>query len=80
MRQYPAPEAVVNHRGDSRGAGLVKTLLTEPMIAEMTATGGTLILAIGLNLLDLMAVRVVNFLPALVIAPMLVGLLQLFGS
>jgi uncharacterized protein len=62
------------------GAGLVKTLLTEPMIAEMTATGGTLILAIELNLLDLMAVRVANFLPALVIAPMLVGLLQLFGS
>jgi uncharacterized membrane protein YqgA involved in biofilm formation len=58
----------------------VKALLTEPMIAEMTATGGTLILAIGLNLLDLTTIRVANFLPALIVAPMLVGLLQLFGS
>jgi uncharacterized protein len=58
----------------------VKTFLTEPMVAEMTATGGTLILAIGLNLLDLTAIRVANFLPALVVAPILVGLLQLFGS
>ena len=46
----------------------------------MTATGGTLILAIGLNLLDLTPIRVANFLPALILAPILVGLLQLFGS
>jgi uncharacterized membrane protein YqgA involved in biofilm formation len=58
-------------------AGLVKTLLTEPMVVEMTATGGTLILAIGLNLLDLTTVRVANFLPALLIAPVVVRLLHL---
>ena len=56
------------------GAGLVKPLLTEPMVVEMTATGGTLILAIGLNLLDLTTIRVANFLPALLIAPVVVGL------
>ena len=60
------------------GAGLVKTLLTEPMVAEMTATGGTLILAIGLNLLDLTAIRVANFLPGLVVAPAAVGLIHLW--
>ena len=77
---FAALTVLVYQGGLTLGAGLVKTLLTEPMAAEMTATGGTLILAIGLNLLDLMAVRVANFLPALVIAPMLAGLLQLFGS
>jgi uncharacterized protein len=60
------------------GAGLVQTLLTEPMVAEMTATGGTLILAIGLNLLDLTAIRVANFLPGLVVAPAAVGLIHLW--
>jgi uncharacterized protein len=64
--------------GLTLGAGLVKTLLTEPMVVEMTATGGTLILAIGLNLLDLASIRVANFLPGLLIAPGLVGLLQLW--
>jgi uncharacterized protein len=42
----------------------------------MTATSGTLILAIGLNLLDLTTVRVANFLPALLIAPVVVRLLH----
>jgi uncharacterized protein len=58
----------------------VKTLLTEAMVAEMTATGGTLILAIGLNLLDLTMIRVANFLPSLVITPILVAFLPLHGT
>jgi uncharacterized membrane protein YqgA involved in biofilm formation len=77
---FAALTVLVYQGGLTLGAGLVKTLLTEPMVAEMTATGGTLILAIGLNLLDLTAIRVANFLPALIVAPILVGLLQLFGS
>jgi uncharacterized membrane protein YqgA involved in biofilm formation len=59
------------------GAGLAKMLLTEPMVAEMTATGGTLILAIGLNLLDLTTIRVANYLPALVLAPIVVAVVHL---
>jgi uncharacterized protein len=62
------------------GATLLKTLLTDAMVAEMTATGGTLILAIGLNLLDLTTIRVANFLPAVVTAPVLVALLRLSGT
>jgi uncharacterized protein len=77
---FAALTVLVYQGGLTLAAGLVKMLLTEPMVAEMTATGGTLILAIGLNLLDLTTLLVANFLPALVIAPMLVGLLQLFGS
>jgi uncharacterized membrane protein YqgA involved in biofilm formation len=69
---------LIHQGGLTLGAGLVKTLLTEPMIAEMTATGGTLILASGLNLLDLTTIRVANFLPALVIAPVIVALVHLW--
>jgi uncharacterized membrane protein YqgA involved in biofilm formation len=77
---FAALTVLIYQGGLTLGAGLAKTLLTEPMVAEMSATGGTLILAIGLNLLDLTTIRVVNFLPALVIAPVLVGVLQLFVS
>lgn len=64
--------------GLTLAAGLVQTILTDAMIAEMTATGGVLILAIGLLLLDLKRIRVANLLPALAIAPAIVALLEAF--
>ena len=75
---FAALTILIYQGGLTIGAGLVKPLLTEPMVVEMTATGGTLILAIGLNLLDLTTVRVANFLPALLIAPVVVRLLHLW--
>jgi uncharacterized membrane protein YqgA involved in biofilm formation len=71
---FAALTILIYQGGLTLAAGLVKTLLTEPMVVEMTATGGTLILAIGLNLLDLTTIRVANLLPALLIAPVVVGL------
>jgi uncharacterized membrane protein YqgA involved in biofilm formation len=62
------------------GAGLVKAVLTEAMITEMTAVGGTMILGIGLLLLDLKRVRVASFLPGLFIAPVLVALAQTLNA
>ncbi|NLV74728.1 MAG: DUF554 domain-containing protein [Chloroflexi bacterium] len=50
-------------------------LLTTAMINEMTATGGVMIIAIGLLLLDLKKIRVANLLPALFIAPAIVAIL-----
>ena len=40
------------------------------------AVGGVLMLAIGLGLLDLKRIRVANFLPGLIIAPVLVELVH----
>jgi uncharacterized protein len=48
--------------------------LGEAMIDEMSAAGGILMIAIALLLLDIKRPRVVNLLPALVIAPALVFL------
>ncbi len=59
-------------------AGLLEGAVTEPMIDAMTATGGVLILGLGLVLLELKEVRVANLLPALVIAPLLVALAPLW--
>jgi uncharacterized membrane protein YqgA involved in biofilm formation len=55
-------------------AGAADRVLTARMIDEMTATGGVMILGIGLRLLDLKQVRVASFLPALVVAPVAVAL------
>jgi len=61
------------------GAGLFDGLLRGEALSAMTSTGGVLIIAISLKLLDLKDVKVGNFLPALVFAPLLVGLVGLFG-
>ena len=61
-------------------AAQAQTLLTEPMIREMTAAGGLLIMGIGVGpLLELRAIRVANYLPALIIAPVIVVVLHLLG-
>ena len=60
-------------------AGLLRPLLTGEMIAEMTATGGVLIVGIGFLLLNLARIRVANFLPALLVAPCAVALLNALG-
>jgi uncharacterized membrane protein YqgA involved in biofilm formation len=58
------------------GAGWASTLLTDPMIAEMTATGGVLMLALGLGLLEIKQIRAGNLLPALVVAPAIVAVVK----
>jgi hypothetical protein len=58
------------------GARWISGVLTDPMIAEMTATGGVLMLAIGLGLLELKKIRTGNLLPAIVIAPIIVAVVE----
>lgn len=60
-------------------AFLVHAGLTDLETAELTAAGGIAVLAIGLGLLDIKAIKVANFLPSLVIAPLLAGLLHAIG-
>ena len=45
---------------------------TPDALTELTATGGVILMAIGLKLLKIRDLRVANWLPALVIAPLLV--------
>ncbi|HHT51040.1 MAG TPA: DUF554 domain-containing protein [Eubacteriaceae bacterium] len=48
-------------------AALLKTLLQDPVIREMTAIGGILIAGISLNMLGLTKIRLANLLPAVFI-------------
>ena len=74
---------LVYQGGLALAAGLISTLLTEAMIAVASATGGLLMLGIGLMLLDIKRIRVANLLPAIFIAPVItalaVPLVPLFG-
>lgn len=66
--------------GISLMAGMLNSLLTDAMIAEMTATGGVLLMGVGISsLLEIKKIRVGNFLPAIAMAPLIVWLVNLFG-
>ncbi|GAB4420029.1 MAG: DUF554 domain-containing protein [Anaerolineae bacterium] len=58
---------------------LAGQFMTDPMINEMTAVGGLILLGLALVLLDIKKPRMVNFLPGLLIAPLLVELATLLG-
>lgn len=60
--------------GLTLGAGFVRSTLTDEMIGAMTAVGGLMIVGLGLEILRLRELRVANYLPALVIAPLAVAL------
>ncbi len=60
-------------------ARLAQVAMSEAMIGEMTATGGVIIMGIGLVLLDLKRIRVASFLPGIFIAPLIVAVLTALG-
>jgi uncharacterized protein len=59
------------------GAGLLDDVLRGEALAAMTSAGGLLVIGIALRLIEIRDVRVGNFLPALLYAPLLVGLVSL---
>jgi uncharacterized membrane protein YqgA involved in biofilm formation len=64
--------------GISLLAHQLNAIVTDPMMAEMTATGGVILMGVAINnLLELKKIRVGNFLPALAVAPLIVWILSL---
>ena len=57
-------------------AFLIHAGLSDIETAELTAAGGIAVLGIGLGLLELKTIKVANFLPALIVAPVVAGLLH----
>lgn len=63
--------------GISLLAGQLNAIVTDPMMAEMTATGGVILMGVAFNnLLEIKKIRVGNFLPALAVAPLIVWVLE----
>ena len=64
--------------GISLLANQLSAIVTDPMMAEMTATGGVILMGVAINnLLELKSIRVGNFLPSLAVAPLIVWVLSL---
>ncbi len=65
--------------GLALAGSVVGNFMSEPMINEMTAVGGLLLMGLALVLLDIKKPRMANFLPALLIAPLLVAIAAALG-
>jgi hypothetical protein len=55
-------------------AGLLGNVLTAPVVNEMTAVGGLLLIGLGLTILEIKTIKVINMLPALVVAVILAAI------
>jgi uncharacterized membrane protein YqgA involved in biofilm formation len=65
--------------GISLFAGQLNAIVTTPMLNELTATGGVILLGLAISsLLEIKKIRVGNMLPALAVAPLIVWVLSLF--
>jgi len=60
-------------------ASVAQVAMSQAMITEMTATGGVIIMGIGLVLLDIKRIRVANLLPGIFIALLIVAILSALG-
>ena len=60
-------------------AAQLNSIVTEPMMVEMTAVGGVILIGLAISsLLEIKKIRIGSFLPALAIAPLIVWVLSLF--
>ncbi len=64
-------------------ATLIVKLVPDPLmkqfLTEITGVGGVMILAIGLNMLNVTKIKTANMLPGIIVCALLVGLMYLFN-
>ena len=65
---------LVYQGGLALGAAALAGLLTDAQLREMNAVGGLLVLGVGLKLLNIRDVKVADYLPAILVAPLLVAI------
>jgi uncharacterized membrane protein YqgA involved in biofilm formation len=49
-------------------AGSLETLISEPIITEISAVGGLILIGLGINILEIKEIKILNMLPALLIS------------
>src|SRR5439155_396 len=67
------PLILVYQGGLALGASLFVGLLTDLQLREMSAVGGLLLMGVGLRLLAIRDVKVADFLPAIIVSPLVVA-------
>jgi uncharacterized protein len=58
-------------------AGSLQNVLSQPLIMEITAAGGIILLGMGINILEIKKIQVLNLLPALLMAVVFFYLINL---
>jgi len=58
-------------------AQYLQPILTNSAIAEITCVGSLIIIALGLNIIGITKIKVANYLPAIVVAPILCWIVTL---
>ena len=77
---FSALMILVYQGGISLLAAQLNAIVTQSMMNEMTAAGGVILMGLAISsLLEIKKIRAGNFLPALVIAPLIVWILSLLG-
>ena len=61
-------------------SGLVGPFLTLPLQNEMICAGSVLIIGLGLNIIGVSKIKVANYLPAMIIAPIITPAMNLLMS
>ena len=70
---------LVYQGGLSLLAAQLNQVISTPMMNEMNAVGGIILIGIAISsLLEIKSIRVGNFIPALIIAPLIVAILAIF--
>jgi len=57
-------------------AGALHSVMTQSLVTEVSATGGILIMAIGVNMLKLLEIRIANMIPSILAAAVLAKLVM----
>lgn len=61
-------------------SGVLESVLTDGAIAEITCVGSLMILALGLNIIGITKIKVANYFPALIFAPVICALFAFLGQ
>jgi len=70
---FTIPLILLYQGGLAVGASAFAGLLSDLQLREMSAVGGLLIIGVGLKLLNIRDVKVADYLPAILVAPLLVA-------
>ena len=60
-------------------AQYLEPILTQNTISEITSVGSLLIIALGLNIIGITKIKVANYLPAILIVPILTFFIRIIG-
>ncbi|MBO8158756.1 DUF554 domain-containing protein [Thermosyntropha sp.] len=76
---FSAIPVLIYQGGISLAAGLIKPLLNDAILNNITAVGGVLIAVLGINLTGLKEIKVANLLPAVFLVPIFMLILGWVG-